>query len=52
MKFNLIQYSILLIVVLVTAFVITPVFRSIARKLKILDKNYTDQSMPIFNFLN
>ena len=37
MKFNLIQYSILLIVVLVTAFVITPVFRSIARKLKILD---------------
>ena len=37
MKFNLIQYSILLIVVLVTAFVITPIFRSIARKLKILD---------------
>ena len=37
MKFNLIQYSILLIVVLVTAFVITPLFRSIARKLKILD---------------
>jgi UDP-GlcNAc:undecaprenyl-phosphate GlcNAc-1-phosphate transferase len=37
MKFNLIQYSILLIVVLVTAFVITPVFRGIARKLKILD---------------
>ena len=37
MKFNLIQYSILLIVVLVTTFVITPVFRSIARKLKILD---------------
>ncbi|ASY24319.1 UDP-GlcNAc:undecaprenyl-phosphate GlcNAc-1-phosphate transferase [Candidatus Nanopelagicus abundans] len=37
MKFNLIQYSILLIVVFVTAFVITPVFRSIARKLKILD---------------
>ena len=37
MKFNLIQYSILLIGVLVTAFVITPVFRSIARKLKILD---------------
>ena len=37
MKFNLIQYSILLTVVLVTAFVITPVFRSIARKLKILD---------------
>jgi UDP-GlcNAc:undecaprenyl-phosphate GlcNAc-1-phosphate transferase len=37
MKFNLIQYSILLTVVSVTAFVITPVFRSIARKLKILD---------------
>ena len=37
MKFNLIQYSILLTVVLVTAFVITPVFRSIARKLRILD---------------
>jgi len=37
MKFNLIQYLILLTVVLVTAFVITPVFRSIARKLKILD---------------
>jgi UDP-GlcNAc:undecaprenyl-phosphate GlcNAc-1-phosphate transferase len=37
MKFNLIQYSILLIVVLVTAFVITPVFRSIARRLKIYD---------------
>jgi UDP-GlcNAc:undecaprenyl-phosphate GlcNAc-1-phosphate transferase len=37
MKFNLIQYLILLIVVFVTAFVITPVFRSIARKLKILD---------------
>jgi UDP-GlcNAc:undecaprenyl-phosphate GlcNAc-1-phosphate transferase len=36
MKFNLIQYSILLIIVLVTAFVITPVFRSIARTLKIL----------------
>ena len=37
MKFNLIQYSILLTVVSVTAFVITPVFRSIARKLRILD---------------
>jgi UDP-GlcNAc:undecaprenyl-phosphate GlcNAc-1-phosphate transferase len=37
MKFNLAQYLILLIVVSVTAFVITPVFRSIARKLKILD---------------
>ena len=37
MKFNLIQYSILLIGVLVTTFVITPVFRSIARKLRILD---------------
>ena len=37
MNFNLIQYSILLTVVSVTAFVITPIFRSIARKLKILD---------------
>jgi UDP-GlcNAc:undecaprenyl-phosphate GlcNAc-1-phosphate transferase len=37
MKFNLIQYSILLTVVSVTAFVITPVFRNIARKLRILD---------------
>ena len=37
MKFNLIQYSILLIGVLVPTFVITPVFRSIARKLRILD---------------
>jgi UDP-GlcNAc:undecaprenyl-phosphate GlcNAc-1-phosphate transferase len=37
MKFNLIQYSILLIVVSLSAFVITPVFRDIARKLKILD---------------
>ena len=37
MKYNLIQYSILLIGVLVTTFVITPVFRSIARKLRILD---------------
>ena len=37
MKFNLIQYSILLIVVSLSAFVITPVFRNIARKLKILD---------------
>jgi UDP-GlcNAc:undecaprenyl-phosphate GlcNAc-1-phosphate transferase len=37
MKFNLIQYLILLTGVSVTAFVITPVFRSIARKLKILD---------------
>jgi len=37
MNFNLIQYSILLTVVSVTAFVITPVFRNIARKLRILD---------------
>ena len=37
MKFNLAQYLILLIVVSLTAFVITPIFRSIARKLKILD---------------
>ena len=37
MKFNLAQYLVLLIVVLVTAFVITPVFRSVAKKLKILD---------------
>jgi UDP-GlcNAc:undecaprenyl-phosphate GlcNAc-1-phosphate transferase len=37
MKFNLIQYSVLLIVVSLTAFAITPVFRNIARKLKILD---------------
>jgi UDP-GlcNAc:undecaprenyl-phosphate GlcNAc-1-phosphate transferase len=37
MKFNLIQYLILLTGVSVTAFVITPIFRSIARKLKILD---------------
>jgi UDP-GlcNAc:undecaprenyl-phosphate GlcNAc-1-phosphate transferase len=37
MKFSLIQYFILLTVVSVTAFVITPIFRRIARKLKILD---------------
>ena len=37
MKFNLFQYSILFIAVLVTAFLVTPVFRSIARKFKILD---------------
>jgi UDP-GlcNAc:undecaprenyl-phosphate GlcNAc-1-phosphate transferase len=37
MKFNLIHYSILLIVVSITAFVITPLFRNIARKLKIMD---------------
>jgi UDP-GlcNAc:undecaprenyl-phosphate GlcNAc-1-phosphate transferase len=37
MKFNFIQYSILLLVVSITAFVITPVFRGIARKLKIMD---------------
>jgi UDP-GlcNAc:undecaprenyl-phosphate GlcNAc-1-phosphate transferase len=37
MKFNLFDYLILLIVVSVTAFVITPLFRKIARKFKILD---------------
>jgi UDP-GlcNAc:undecaprenyl-phosphate GlcNAc-1-phosphate transferase len=37
MKFNLFQYSILLFVVSVTAFVITPLFRKIARRFKILD---------------
>ena len=37
MKFNFIQYSILLLVVSITAFVITPLFRSIARRLKIMD---------------
>ena len=37
MKYNFIQYSILLLVVSITAFVITPLFRSIARKLKIMD---------------
>ena len=37
MKFNLIHYSILLIVVSIVAFVITPVFRSIARRFKIMD---------------
>ena len=37
MKFNLFQYSILFITALVTAFLVTPVFRSIARKFKILD---------------
>ena len=37
MKFNIIQYSILLLVVSITTFVITPLFRSIARKLKIMD---------------
>ena len=37
MKLNFIQYSILLLVVSITAFVITPLFRSIARKLKIMD---------------
>jgi UDP-GlcNAc:undecaprenyl-phosphate GlcNAc-1-phosphate transferase len=37
MKFNLIHYSILLIVVSITAFVITPLFRNIARRLKIMD---------------
>jgi UDP-GlcNAc:undecaprenyl-phosphate GlcNAc-1-phosphate transferase len=37
MKFNFIQYLILLLVVSITAFVITPLFRYIARKLKIMD---------------
>jgi UDP-GlcNAc:undecaprenyl-phosphate GlcNAc-1-phosphate transferase len=37
MKFNLFEYLILLIVVSVTAFVITPLFRKIAKKFKILD---------------
>jgi UDP-GlcNAc:undecaprenyl-phosphate GlcNAc-1-phosphate transferase len=37
MKFNLFEYLILLIVVLVTSFLITPLFRRIARKFKILD---------------
>jgi len=37
MKFNLIHYSILLTVVSITAFVITPLFRNIARRFKIMD---------------
>ncbi len=37
MKFNFIQYSILLLVVSIIAFVITPLFRNIARKLRIMD---------------
>lgn len=37
MKFNSIHYLILLIVVSITAFVITPLFRNIARRLKIMD---------------
>jgi len=37
MKFNLIQYSTLIIVVSITAFVITPLFRNIARRFKIMD---------------
>jgi len=37
MKFNLIHYSILLIVVSITAFVITPLFRNIARRFRIMD---------------
>ena len=37
MKFNLIHYSILLIVVSMTAFVITPLFRNIAKRFKIMD---------------
>jgi len=37
MKFNLIHYSILLMIVSITAFVITPLFRDIARMFKIMD---------------
>jgi len=37
MKFNLIHYSILLVVVSITAFVITPLFRNIARRFRIMD---------------
>lgn len=37
MKFNLIHYLILLIVVSIIAFVITPLFRNIARRFKIID---------------
>lgn len=37
MKFNLIHYLILLIVVSTTAFVITPLFRNIGRRFKIMD---------------
>jgi UDP-GlcNAc:undecaprenyl-phosphate GlcNAc-1-phosphate transferase len=37
MKFNLTHYSILLIVVSITAFVITPLFRNIARRFRIMD---------------
>ena len=37
MKFNSIHYSILFIVVSITAFVITPLFRNIARRFKIMD---------------
>jgi UDP-GlcNAc:undecaprenyl-phosphate GlcNAc-1-phosphate transferase len=37
MKFNLFDYLVLLIVVSTTAFVITPLFRKIARKFKVLD---------------
>ena len=37
MKFNLIHYSILLMIVSITAFVITPLFRNIARRFKIMD---------------
>jgi UDP-GlcNAc:undecaprenyl-phosphate GlcNAc-1-phosphate transferase len=37
MKFNFIQYSILLLVVSITAFVITPLFRNIARRFRIMD---------------
>ena len=37
MKLNLIQYLILFLVVFITAFVITPLFRKIARRFKIMD---------------
>ncbi len=37
MEFNLIQYLLLLVIVAITSFVTTPIFRSIARKFKILD---------------
>jgi UDP-GlcNAc:undecaprenyl-phosphate GlcNAc-1-phosphate transferase len=37
MKFNLIHYSILLSVVSITAFIITPLFRNIARRFKVMD---------------
>ena len=37
MKFNLPQYFILVVSLFATSFVITPIFRSVARRLKILD---------------